>query len=109
MCMCGSDLQNHSFLLLLLKPFKDLRGSSGPQGQLDTEELPEQKSQCKEWALGGMRCCARYWRWQNGGREARREAPTEAQAGGRQMTDKGLQSIICAICPGAFLSCDLEI
>lgn len=84
----GSDLQIHSFLLLLPKPIKDLLGSSGPQGHLDTEDHLQQNSQCKEWAPGGVRCHARPWRWQNRGREVGREAPTEAQTGDGQMTEE---------------------
>ena len=98
-CVCGSDLQIHSLLLLLPKPIKDLWGCLGPQGHLDTEDPPEQKSQCKEWALGGVRCHARPWRWQIRGQEAGREAPMEVQTGDGQMTEKGLQSIIYAIYP----------
>lgn len=74
-------------------------GCLGPQGHLDTEDPPEQKSQCKEWALGGVRCHARPWRWQIRGQEAGREAPMEVQTGDGQMTEKGLQSIIYAIYP----------
>lgn len=69
-------------------PSRTCWGARGPQGHLDTEDPPKQKSQCKEWAPGGVRCHARPWRWQNRGREAGREAPMEAQTGDGQMIEE---------------------